>query len=194
MGSRAPRNGPGCRTAVPLLVVLSAMGWAPTTHAQCGGSLRCVADMRREPLEIFKWGRILLKPDNRDMYERIEDQEATAIMKECRRAEECSIREYQEYQAKRAGELVTMQQISYGRRAAQEDGDGQGQRRRTADERVGAWPSQQSRRGAVDVGEGSPRTGAEERMADAVRQPKQGLPVRLGKRPEAVLANGPPSM
>ena len=62
--------------------------------------MRCVAEMRREPLEIYKWGRILPKPDNRDTYERLEDEDATAIMKECRKAEECSIREYQEYQKK----------------------------------------------------------------------------------------------
>lgn len=167
-------------------LLLRAVWWVPAHAATCGGSLRCVADMRREPLEIYKWGRILLKPDNRDMYDRIADEEATTIMKECRRAEECSIREYQEYQAKRAQELLAMQQAgsSYGRRSAQEDDVGGQQRRQTADERMGRRPSHQSRRGAAGSSAGGfsfgrQATGAEERMAEAVRKPKQGLPIRL---------------
>ena len=35
-------------------------------------NLRCVASMRREPLEIYMWGEIPPKPDDRTLTEKIE--------------------------------------------------------------------------------------------------------------------------
>jgi hypothetical protein len=85
--------------SLPSWAFLALMGlWADRSDAAtCGGSLRCVADMRREPLEIYKWGRIIPKPDERDRYEREEDIDLSVQNKQCRRDTECSITEYLTY-------------------------------------------------------------------------------------------------
>lgn len=75
--------------------------------------LRCIAAMRKEPLEVYKWGRIPPKPDSRTLTEKIEGMDYGIRNRMCCSVDACSITDYQDCARQRAADL---EELLAGRR------------------------------------------------------------------------------
>ena len=75
--------------------------------------MRCIAAMRKEPLEVYKWGRIPPKPDTRTLTEKIEGMDYGIRNRMCCSVDACSITDYQDCARQRAADL---EELLAGRR------------------------------------------------------------------------------
>ena len=70
--------------------------------------LRCIAAMRKEPLEVYKWGRIPPKPDDRTLSEKIEGLEYGIRNRMCCKVNACSITDFRDCRRQRAADLEAL--------------------------------------------------------------------------------------
>ena len=79
--------------------------------------LRCVASMRREPLEIYKWGEIPPKPDQRTLTEKLDGITRGMDNRMCCNIDACSITDYKACMSQREADRLALLQ---GRRLEQD--------------------------------------------------------------------------
>lgn len=71
-------------------------------------NLRCIAAMRKEPLEVYKWGRIPPKPDTRTLSEKIEGMDYGTRNRMCCSVDACSITDYRDCRRQQAADLEVL--------------------------------------------------------------------------------------
>ena len=70
--------------------------------------LRCIAAMRKEPLEVYKWGRIPPKPDTRTLSEKIEGMDYGIRNRLCCKVDACSISDFADCRRQQAADLEVL--------------------------------------------------------------------------------------
>ena len=70
--------------------------------------MRCIAAMRKEPLEVYTWGRIPPKPDTRTQSEKIEGMDYGIRNRMCCKVDACSISDYADCRRQQAADLEVL--------------------------------------------------------------------------------------